>query len=44
MSATDAEPAGDGQPKAKIFISYSRNDREFADRLDAGLTAHGFAT
>ena len=28
--------------KAKIFISYSRRDLAFVDRLDAGLRAHGF--
>ncbi len=38
----DATPAADVQPKAKIFISYSRKDMAFADRLDAALTARGF--
>src|SRR5437868_1378831 len=30
------------QPKAKVFISYSRKDMAFADRLDAALKVHGF--
>src|SRR6266849_1749010 len=28
--------------KAKVFISYSRRDMGFADRLEAALTARGF--
>jgi hypothetical protein len=36
----------DGQekdgPKAKIFISYSRKDMPFADRIEAALKARGF--
>jgi tetratricopeptide (TPR) repeat protein len=38
----DVAPAADAQPKAKIFISYSRKDLAFADRLDAALKARGF--
>ena len=34
----NAEPARDAEPKARIFISYSRKDMAFADRLDAALT------
>src|SRR5580658_6580731 len=30
------------EPKARIFISYSRKDMAFADRLDAALRARGF--
>jgi hypothetical protein len=30
------------QPKARVFISYSRKDMTFADRLEAGLRARGF--
>jgi formylglycine-generating enzyme required for sulfatase activity len=30
------------QPKAAIFISYSRKDMAFADRLEAALKARGF--
>ncbi len=30
------------ETKAKIFISYSRKDMAFADRLDASLPSHGF--
>ncbi len=38
----DAAHAPDRQPKAKIFISYSRKDMAFADRLEAALNACGF--
>jgi hypothetical protein len=31
-----------GSPKAKVFISYSRRDIAFADRLEAALKARGF--
>jgi len=45
MTLGGIEPAaGEGQPKAKIFISYSHCDLDFADRLDAGLKARGFDT
>src|SRR5580704_4906432 len=40
--AADAAHAPDYQPKAKIFISYSRKDMAFADRLEAALNARGF--
>jgi hypothetical protein len=30
------------QSRAKVFISYSRKDMEFADRLDAALKARSF--
>ena len=41
----EAAPAARGSgPKAKIFISYSRKDLAFADRLDAALKARGFET
>ena len=40
--AADAAHAPDHQPKAKIFISYSRKDMAFADRLEAALKARGF--
>jgi tetratricopeptide (TPR) repeat protein len=40
---TDAPAQQGGQPpKAKVFISYSRKDIAFADRLDAVLKARGF--
>jgi hypothetical protein len=32
----------DHQSKTKVFISYSRKDINFADRLDAALGARGF--
>jgi formylglycine-generating enzyme required for sulfatase activity len=34
--------AGDRQPKAKIFISYSRQDMAFADQLETALKGRGF--
>ena len=41
---TDADPtAREGGPKAKVFISYSRKDLAFADRVDESLKARGFA-
>jgi TIR domain len=39
--ASDAG-AREDQSKAKVFISYSRKDMGFADRLEAGLKARGF--
>ena len=39
--AADAAHAPDNQPKAKIFISYSRKDMGFADRLQTELEARG---
>jgi TPR repeat protein len=38
----DVAHAPDVKPKAKIFISYSRKDMVFADRLEAALKARGF--
>jgi TIR domain len=38
----DAAPTPDDRPKAKIFISYSRKDLVFADRLEVALKARGF--
>ena len=40
--AAGLEPAHGGEPKARIFISYSRKDMAFADRLEAALKASGF--
>ena len=37
-----AEAAPDVELKARIFISYSRKDIAFADRLDAALKTRGF--
>src|ERR1700689_1236531 len=37
-----AGPMHDGSPKAKVFISYSRNDAVFSDRLAESLKEHGF--
>ena len=40
---TDARDQGkESAPNAKVFISYSRKDIDFADRLDAALRARGF--
>jgi Sulfatase-modifying factor enzyme 1/TIR domain len=38
----DATHALDKLPKAKIFISYSRKDMAFADKLEVALKARGF--
>src|SRR5580700_3082038 len=38
----DTEHAPGSEPKARVFISYSRRDMAFADRLDAALKARGF--
>ena len=37
-----AEPVRETEPKAKIFVSYSRKDMAFADRLEAALKIRGF--
>jgi TIR domain len=42
MSMPDDPTPDTGQSKAKVFISYSRKDMAFADRLDAALKARGF--
>jgi tetratricopeptide (TPR) repeat protein len=39
---SDAEAAADAGLPASVFISYSRKDSEFVDRLEAGLAARGF--
>src|ERR1700726_2313657 len=44
MSMPDDPTPETGQSKAKVFISYSRKDLAFADRLDAALKARGFET
>jgi hypothetical protein len=36
------ESANETGPKARIFISYSRKDMAFADKLEAALKARGF--
>jgi tetratricopeptide (TPR) repeat protein len=41
--AAGGQPAQQGsEPKARIFISYSRKDMDFADRLEAALKTRGF--
>src|SRR5262245_23741812 len=42
MTAHAAEPDVASQLRAKIFISYSRKDMVFADRLEAALKSRGF--
>jgi hypothetical protein len=44
MKAGDMAPQQTGQPdsKLRVFISYSRDDLEFADQLDAALNVCGF--
>jgi hypothetical protein len=38
----NASAPGTGQRATKVFISYSRNDTDFVDRIEAALKAHGF--
>jgi hypothetical protein len=40
--ATGAERKRDAESKAKIFISYSRKDMAFADKLEAALKVRNF--
>jgi TIR domain len=40
--AAKVESANETGPKARVFISYSRKDMAFADRLEAALKARGF--
>jgi tetratricopeptide (TPR) repeat protein len=42
MTSDAAEQEGERQSKTKIFISYSRKDMAFADRLETALKARGF--
>jgi hypothetical protein len=42
MLMADAAVEQTDQPKAKVFISYSRKDMECADRLEAALKVRGF--
>jgi hypothetical protein len=42
MASDAAGQEIEGQSKAKVFISYSRKDIAFADRLEAALKARGF--
>jgi tetratricopeptide (TPR) repeat protein len=42
MAVGAASQEVEDRSKAKVFISYSRKDIEFADRLDAALKARGF--
>src|SRR5579864_2271232 len=43
MVSDTKSPRQGAEPKARIFISYSRKDMAFADRLEAALKARGFA-
>jgi hypothetical protein len=40
MPAESASPGN--RPKARLFVSYSRKDLPFVDRLDAAIRARGF--
>ena len=42
MTSDPARQVVENQSKAKVFISYSRQDVSFADRLDAALKARSF--
>jgi TIR domain len=42
MTADAAKPDVTSQSRAKIFISYSRKDIVFADRLEGALKSRGF--
>jgi hypothetical protein len=42
MAPEAARQKLEAQPKAKVFISYSRKDMAFADRLEAALNARSF--
>src|SRR5215831_5607918 len=42
MAVGAASQEAEDRSKAKVFISYSRKDIQFADRLDAALKARGF--
>src|ERR1700722_12765012 len=41
-SETDSAPATGQTSKAKVFVSYSREDTAFADRLESALKIRGF--
>src|SRR5258708_24896636 len=43
ISASDKSTPGD-HGKLRVFISYSRDDLDFADQLDIALRLQGFAT
>jgi formylglycine-generating enzyme required for sulfatase activity len=42
MASDESGNKPEAHSKAKVFISYSRRDRTFADRLDAALKERGF--
>src|SRR5271170_5843418 len=42
MVSDTNSPRQGAEPKARVFISYSRKDMAFADRLEAALKARGF--
>jgi hypothetical protein len=42
MASVAPEQVLEDRSKAKVFISYSRKDMAFADRLEAALKARGF--
>lgn len=40
--AANSDQTEASRPNTKLFISYSRRDMEFVDRLDGALRARGF--
>jgi hypothetical protein len=42
MSSAADNATKQNERKAKVFISYSRKDLAFADRLETALKSHGF--
>jgi WD40 repeat protein len=44
LAEPKADATGPREATAKVFISYSRRDLEFADRIDAALKERGFDT
>jgi tetratricopeptide (TPR) repeat protein len=45
MAVSDkGDTASESESKAKVFISYSRRDMDFVDRLEPALLAQGFKT
>jgi hypothetical protein len=42
MASETARQDGEDESRARVFISYSRKDVAFADRLEAALKARGF--
>jgi len=41
--ASDSDKGSNTEVRANVFVSYSRNDSDFVDRLEAALVERGFA-